>query len=78
MSLRGHKSERKVDDPSFIFIDFYVPGLIPRLYCTETSLQISENITFFAVCRIDTGIISKETQIDIRCLGRIIYVYTVK
>jgi hypothetical protein len=28
---------------------------------TETPLQLSENITLFAVCHIYTGVISKET-----------------
>jgi hypothetical protein len=42
MSLRGPKSMRKVDGLSLIFIDFYVPVLIPHLNSTETSLQLSE------------------------------------
>jgi hypothetical protein len=60
MSLRGSKSMRKVDGLSLILIDYYVPGLTPRLNSTETSLQLSENITLFAVCRICTVVISKE------------------
>jgi hypothetical protein len=36
---------RKVDGLSFIFVKFYVPALTPRLSSTETSLQLSENIT---------------------------------
>jgi hypothetical protein len=54
-SLRGHKSMRKVVGLSLIFIDFYVPALTPRLNSTETSLQLSENITVFTICRIYTG-----------------------
>jgi hypothetical protein len=67
---------RKVDGLSLIFIDFYVPALTPRLNSTETSLQLSENIILFAVCRLRvyTGVISKETQIDTTCLGSIIYI----
>jgi hypothetical protein len=63
MSFRGPKSMRKVDGLSFIFIEFYIPALTPRLNSTETSLQLSEYITFFAVYRIYeyTGGISKET-----------------
>jgi hypothetical protein len=38
MSLRGPKSVRKVDGLSLIFIDFYVPALIPRLSRSETLL----------------------------------------
>jgi hypothetical protein len=52
MSLRGPKSMSKVDDLSLIFIDLYVPMLTSRLNSTETSLQISENITLLAVCHI--------------------------
>jgi hypothetical protein len=58
MSLRGHKSVRKVDGLSPIFIDFYVPALTPRLNSIETSLHLSENITLFAVCRIYTYVIT--------------------
>jgi hypothetical protein len=70
----GPKSMTKVDCLSFIFIDFYVPELTPRLNSTETSLQLSENITLFAICRIHTGAVSKETYIKTKCLGRIIYI----
>jgi hypothetical protein len=64
LSLRGPKSMRKVDGPSLIFIDFYVLKLTLRFNSNETSLQLSENITFFAVCCICTGVIIKEKQID--------------
>jgi hypothetical protein len=47
MSLRGPKSLRKVDGLSLRFIDFYVPAFSPRLISTETSLQLSENVTIF-------------------------------
>jgi hypothetical protein len=56
-----YKQDKLVDRVSLIFIEFYVPPLTPRLNRTETSLQLSENITFFAVCRIYTGVIKKET-----------------
>jgi hypothetical protein len=48
MSLGGPKSLRKVDGPSLYFIDFYVTALTSRLNSTETSLQVSENVTIFA------------------------------
>jgi hypothetical protein len=51
MRLRGPKCTRKVDGLSLIFIYVYVPVLIRSLKSTETSLQLSENIPFFAVCR---------------------------
>jgi hypothetical protein len=50
MSLREPESVRKIDGLSPIFINFYVPALTPRLSSTETLLQLSENITLFAVC----------------------------
>jgi hypothetical protein len=55
MSLKGLKYMRKVDGLSLIFIDFYVPVLTPCLNDTETSLQLSENITLFVVCRTYKG-----------------------
>jgi hypothetical protein len=61
MSFRGPKSVRKVDGLNLIFIHFYVPALTPRLSSTGTSLQLTENITLFAVCCIYTGAISKDT-----------------
>jgi hypothetical protein len=61
MSLRGPKSMRKLDGLNPVLIDFYVPALTPRLSRSETSLQLSENITLFAVRRIYTGVISKES-----------------
>jgi hypothetical protein len=66
MSLRGPKSLRNIDGLSLIFIDFYAPALTPRLNSTETSLQLSENITLFAVCRIYSGVISKKIWMDAR------------
>jgi hypothetical protein len=61
MRLRGPKTMRKVDGLNLIFIEFFVPVLTPSLKSTEISLQLSENITFFAVCRIYTGVIDKGT-----------------
>jgi hypothetical protein len=60
-SVRGSRSMRKVDGLSNILIDFYVLVLTPRLNRMETSLQLSENITLFAVCLIYAGAINKET-----------------
>jgi hypothetical protein len=61
MSRKGPKSMRKVDGLSLISIDFYVPAFTPLLNSTEISLQLSENITLFAISHIYTGVISKET-----------------
>jgi hypothetical protein len=52
VSLRRPKSMRKADGLSLIFIDFHIPVLTPCLNSTETLLQLSENITLFAVSRI--------------------------
>jgi hypothetical protein len=59
MSLREPNSMSEVDVLSLIFIDSYVLVLTLRLSSTETSLQLSENTTLFAVCRIYTGVIRK-------------------
>jgi hypothetical protein len=61
MSLRGPKSMRKIYVLSLIFIDFYVPALMPSLSSIGNSLQLSENISFLAGCRIYIGVISKKT-----------------
>jgi hypothetical protein len=51
---------KKVDDLSIISINFYVPALTPRLNRSETSLQLSGNITLFAV-RAYIRVITKQT-----------------
>jgi hypothetical protein len=61
ITLRGAKSMRTVDRLSLIFTDFCVPAHTLHLSSTETSLQLSENTTLFALCHIYTGVISKET-----------------
>jgi hypothetical protein len=40
---------RKEDGLSFVFLGIYVPWLTPHLNGTAISLQLSENITLFAV-----------------------------
>jgi hypothetical protein len=61
MSLGGPKSMRKEDGLSLILIDFYVPKIIQRLDSIETSLQLSENIIFFAVsCAVYTQVSSEK------------------
>jgi hypothetical protein len=55
VSLRGPKSMRDVDGPNLIFIDFNVPALELRINWIETALQLSENITLFAICGIHTS-----------------------
>jgi hypothetical protein len=61
MSLNRSNCVTEIDGLNLNFVDFYVPLLKPHLGCTETSLQLSENTSFFAFCRIYTGVIHKET-----------------
>jgi hypothetical protein len=49
MSLKRPRSVRKVNGLNLLFIDLYVPVLIPRLNNTETSLQLSENTTLLVI-----------------------------
>jgi hypothetical protein len=78
MSLMGPKSMRKVESLSLIFTDFYAPVLTSHLNSTKISLQLSANITLFAVCCIYTGVNSNETYTNTRCFGCIIYIYIVQ
>jgi hypothetical protein len=64
MNLTWPNSMTEVDDPSFIFIDFQVTALASRLYRIQTALQLSENITLFAIYVIYTSVIGKEGQIN--------------
>jgi hypothetical protein len=43
MNLRRSPSMREADRPSFIFPDFDVPALAPRLNWIQTALQLSED-----------------------------------
>jgi hypothetical protein len=52
MSQKGPNSMRKVYIVSLIVINFYVPAITPRINNIKTSLQLSANITLFALCRI--------------------------
>jgi hypothetical protein len=60
ISFRWPKLMREVNGLSLILIDFYVPTLTLRHNSSETSLQLSENITLFASCRVYTGVINKQ------------------
>jgi hypothetical protein len=51
---------REVNYPSFIFIDFNAAALTSHRNWTETALQLSENMTFFAICGIQASVIGKE------------------
>jgi hypothetical protein len=77
MRLRALKFVRKVEDLSLIVVDIFVPALTALLNNIEISVQLSGGITVFAVCRIYTRVIRKETWIDTRCLG-VSFIYTVQ
>jgi hypothetical protein len=66
MSQRGAKSMRNVNSLSLIFINCYVPGLTLRINNIKTSLRLSENITLYAICHKNAGVIRKETAINTR------------
>jgi hypothetical protein len=51
----------EVDRPSLVFIDFNIPAFTPGHYRAEPTLDLSQNIALFAVCRIKTGVDSKES-----------------
>jgi hypothetical protein len=56
-SLNRSTSTREVDGLTLISIDFYVPALTPLFYRSEAALQLSDNITSFALCGIYTRVI---------------------
>jgi hypothetical protein len=62
---------REVNCLSLVFIDFYVPALTPRLVCIKTALQLSENVALLALCRIQTGVISKEGKTSVKQVASI-------
>jgi hypothetical protein len=43
----------EADGLNLLFINLNVPALTPRLHCGETALELSKNITFFAISRIE-------------------------
>jgi hypothetical protein len=68
ISLRGPQSMRKVDGPSLIFIDFYVPALTPRLSSNETSLH--DSLCSLGADRIgNTASNSSSITACVRCLA---------
>jgi hypothetical protein len=78
MILRWSKSMREVDGQISIFIDFNVPALAPRLSWIQTVLQFSENIILFEISGINRSTIGKEDQVNIWCLGSMIYIHIVQ
>jgi hypothetical protein len=64
---------KEADSPSSIFIDFSVPARAPRLSWTETALQLSENITLFAIYGIHKSVIDRGP--DKQLVLRVSFVY---
>jgi hypothetical protein len=60
MGLTWSTSTKEVDPLGLFHVYFNFPAPTPRLNSTETSLQLSENITLLAICRIQTGVIGKQ------------------
>jgi len=71
-------SREEIDALSLSLIDFYVPALTPRFHRSENTLQLSENITIFAICCIYTRVISEDSDDEhLRFgVGGIIYTMT--
>jgi hypothetical protein len=65
MGLKRSNSMREVDDLHFIFINFNVLALAQFLNRIQTALQLSENITIFAIHDMHTCVISKEGHMNI-------------
>jgi hypothetical protein len=68
-------SSGEIDRLSFPFIDLYVPGLTPRIHCSESALQLAENTTFVFLCHVNTGIVPEYSNKSYRCDAGIIYIY---
>jgi hypothetical protein len=78
MSLEWSTSMTEVDGLSLIPTDLYVSALTPRLYWGKTVLQLSGNITFFAICCIYTRVIVKKGLVDPCGLGDMICIQTLQ
>jgi hypothetical protein len=60
MSLSHSTSMGEIYSLSLNSIDFYVPVRIPRLYWIETTLQVSENVNLFTICRTYKSVTSEK------------------
>jgi hypothetical protein len=56
----GLSTTVEVDSLSRISIYFNIPILISGLHRVQTKLVFSDNKTLLAICRILTGVVSKE------------------
>jgi hypothetical protein len=60
MSLNRFTAMREIDGLSLVFIYFYVPAFTSWLRRIEAAVQLSEILTFFAICGVETHFISKD------------------
>jgi hypothetical protein len=51
----------EVDRSSLVFIDFNIPAFTPGRHTVLATLDLSQNIALLAVCRIETGVVRKES-----------------
>jgi hypothetical protein len=52
----------EVDHPSLVFIDLNIPALTPGHQSGQAALELPNYVALLAVCRIQTGIVRKETE----------------
>jgi hypothetical protein len=78
MSSGALKSSGETDHLNFPFIYLYIPVLIPRIHCCESSLQYAENTMFVFLCCVSTGIVHEQSKMSTMCHRGIIYVYTIQ
>jgi hypothetical protein len=54
----------EVDGLSFLFVNLNVAALTPRLHCGETVLELSKDMTLFAISAIQVRIIGKQGEVN--------------
>jgi hypothetical protein len=52
----------EVDRPSLVFIDLNIPALTPGHQSVQAALEIPNYVAFLALCRIQAGIVRKESE----------------
>jgi hypothetical protein len=56
-------SDGRIDRPSLVFIDLNIPALAPGHQSVQAALELPNYVALIAVCRIQTGIVRKESEI---------------
>jgi hypothetical protein len=52
----------EVDRPSLVLIDLNIPELTPGHQSVQAALELPNYVALLAVCRIQTGIVRKESE----------------